>query len=286
MKTRIAILVLIGGFLFVLSGGQAQEKSEPPAKKRHRILYVVKNADPPVLADILGKHFKSDAEVLAAPAGAGNALLVSGTPAAVEEIVKLLDELDRSPKTVEVDVVLAEVPAKKADAKDMPELDLSGPDVLTRLEAMVKAGQVGSVQRVKLTATEGQPITSTTGGNKPFTSSVVRGGGGFGAGGPVQRSVTYQSVGTTVHLLARVGAGDTVMVELDLRDSQAKLPEAGEEAGTPSLDNSTLTTKLRVPSGRAAVARAVRTEAKAGRTTSLVIVTARVVDPAAAGNKQ
>jgi hypothetical protein len=300
MTKRIMVLALLGGLAAALAGGtHAQDKSAPPPAKVHRTLYAVKNADAGALADVLGKHFKGEAEVLAAPAGSGNALLISGTPAAAEEVVKLLAELDRKPKMVEVEVTIAEVPAKKADAKDKaapaPDVDLSGPDVLAKLEAMGKAGQLGPVQRIKLTAVEGQPVSTTTGGNKPYTSSgVVAGGGpggGFGGGGPggarpAMRSVNYQAVGTTVRMTARVGAGDTVAVDLNLQDSQVKPPEAGDESGAPSFDNNTLVTKLSVPPGRAVVAQAVRADGKSGRTVALVVVTARVADPVAEANKQ
>ena len=287
MTTRVTALALLGGLFTLLAlqaGGQAQDKSAQPAVKTHRTLYVVKNGDANALADVLGKHFKGEAEVVAAPVASGNALLISGTPAATEDVVKLLGELDRKSKMVEVEVILTEIPAKKADGKDTVEADFSGPDALTKLEAMSKAGQVGSMQRIKLTAVEGQPVATTIGGNKPYTSSRAAAAGGFPGGGA--RSVTYQSVGTTVRMTARVGAGDAVALDLDIKDSQVKPPEAGDDSGAPSFDNSTLTTKLSVPTGRAVVAQAVRTDSKAGRAVTLVIVTARISDPVAAANKQ
>ena len=248
-------------------------------------LYVVKNGDPMALADVLTKYFKGDAEVLVVPPGSGNALLISGTSNATKEVVKLLEELDRKPKMIEIEIVLAEISPKKSDGKDTAEFDFSGPDVLAKLEALGKAGLVGSIQRIKLTASEGQPISSTIGGNKPETSAVARGPGGF-AGGPAQRSVTYQSVGTTVRTTARIGIGNAISLDLDLKDSQVKGAEAGDEASVPSFDNTTLTTKLNLPVGRAVLAQGVRVEAKSGRSATVVIVTARIADPIAASNKQ
>ena len=301
MTKRIAALALLGGLVAVQAGGHAQDdKKGSPQIKPYRALYVVKNGDAAALADVLGKHFKGQAEVLAAPAGSGNVLLISAASSvASEEVVKLLGELDSKPKMIEVEVTIAEVPAKKADAKDkdkevvVADVDLTGPDVLTKLEAMGKAGQLGPVQRIKLTSVEGQPVASTTGGNKPYTSSsgIAGGGpgGGFagpGGGRPAMRSVSYQAVGTTVRMTARVGAGDAVAVDLNLADSQVKPPEAGDENGAPSFDNNTLVTKLNVPPGRAVVAQAIRADGKAGRTVTLVVVSARVVDPVGAANKQ
>lgn len=286
MKTRMAALALLGGLLFLHSGVQSQEKSSPALPKKQRILLTLKHGDAANLAGIVSKHFKGEADVSATPGGAGNAVLISGSPGAVEEVVKLLGELDRAPKTVEVEVILAEIPAKKGDAKEGVDVDLSGPSALSKLESMTKAGQVGMIQRIKLTALEGQPIASTIGGNKPITNTTPVGPARFGGGGAVQRSVSYQAVGTTVRMTTRVGAGDAVTVDLDLKDSQVKPPEAGDEAGAPTFENSTLSTKLKVPNGKSVVAQGVRAEAKSGRTATLVIVTARVVDPASADNKQ
>ncbi len=301
MTKRIAALALLGGLFAVHAGGHAQDdKKGSPELKPYRAMYVVKNGDAVALADVLGKHFKGQAEVLAAPAGTGNVLLISGNSnVATEEVVKLLGELDRKAKMIEIEVTIAEVPAKKTDAKDkdkevvVADVDLTGPDVLTKLEAMGKAGQLGPVQRIKLTTVEGQPIISTTGGNKPYTSSsVLAGGGGFPggaggrAGGPAMRSVSYQAVGTTVRMTARVGAGDAIAVDLNLNDSQVKPPDAGDENGAPSFDNNTLNTKLSIPPGKPVVAQAVRADGKSGRTVTLVVVTARVADPVGAANKQ
>ena len=183
MTKCIAVLALLCGLIAIQAGSHAQDdKAAPPATKTHRTLYTVKSGDAAALAGVLGKHFKGEAEILATPAGTGNVLLIRGSPAATEEVVKLLAELDRKPKMIEVEVTIAEVPAKKADGKDkvVADVDLTVPDVLTKLEAMRKTGQLGQMQRIKLTAVEGQPVRSTLGGNKPSTSSSVVAPGGFG----------------------------------------------------------------------------------------------------------
>jgi hypothetical protein len=284
---RLAALALLCG-LFAINSGTAQDRrSAPPdatPPKPQRTHYTVRNADPVILAEVVGKHFKGDADIIAAPAGSGNAVLVSGSPAIVPEVVKLLEQLDRKPRTVEVEVTIAELPAPK-DGKALTPADLA------TAEAMVKDGKG---QRIKLTATEGQPVTTTIGGNKPITTSstVAPGGGGFGrpggaggagGGGPVtQKSIIYHAVGTTVKMTARVGSDDAIAMDLNVQDSKVRAPE--EEGGAPGFDNNTLNTKLSIPAGKSVVAQTVRTEGKTGPTVAVVIVTARVVDPAAAKN--
>ncbi|QJX00032.1 hypothetical protein [Frigoriglobus tundricola] len=263
---RVAALALFCGLL-LLHSGTAQDRSGAPADpvppKVQRAEYVVRNGDAAALAETVGQHFRRDAVVIAA----NGTVLISATPTLVPDVVKVLELLDRKPRTIEVEVTLAELPAPKAGAE--PSADAVLKDL---------AGKTAG-QRIKLAAVEGQPVTSVTGGNKPYVSGTAT---GFGKGA-AQKSIAYQPVGTTVKLTARVGPDDSVALDLDLRDSRIKAPETGDESGAPTFENATLTTRLSVPAGKAVVAQAVRAEGKAGVTLTAVIVTARVVvsnDPA------
>ena len=227
--TRFALLALLGGAI-ALSDGTAQDtkKADPDLSrpKSQRAHYVVKNGDPNLLAQVVGRHFHGEATVLSAPEGSGNAILVSGTPAAVPEILKLLEQLDRRPRTIEVEVIITDV-AKESEIK--PE--------------ELKGGQ-----RIRLTAVEGRPITSTTGGNKPVVTGGGPKGGGPKGGGPWGgNSVNYVNTGTTLKMIARAGTDDAIAVELDLTDSSLRPAPAGDEAGAPALESATLTTHLSVP---------------------------------------
>lgn len=266
--TRPAAFSLLCGLLF-LSAGTGQEPktaADPNAPKPQRTHYIVKNADPFVLAQVVDAHFKGEATVLALPAGAGNAVLISGTPAAVPEVVKLLEQLDRKPRTIEVEVTVAEV-----HAKDWKESEV-------KADELAKTGQ-----RIKLTATEGVQVSTQSGGSKPIAESspLAPGGGGFGGKGAAQpvmrRSVAYRDVGTTVKLTARVGADDSVALDLNVQDSRVRMVDAGDETNAPAVETGSLTTKVSVPVGKSVIAQSVRTEGKAGTTVAVVIVTARVV---------
>src|SRR5262249_12707447 len=114
----------------------AQDKAAEPAKAQ-RAVYPVAHGDAKTLAEALSKHFKGELEVSALTTDAGSVLLVSGPAAG--EAVKLLGLLDRAPKTVAVEVVVAEVTVKKVDdAKRPPDpLDSeNAAEVLTRLEEL------------------------------------------------------------------------------------------------------------------------------------------------------
>ena len=104
MMKRIVALALLGG---LITFAAAMPKTRPHRQLPSRTAQSMPSrmATHGEVADVLNKHFKGEAEVLAVPAGSGNALLISGTPMATEEVVKLLAALDRKPKTVEVTIV-------------------------------------------------------------------------------------------------------------------------------------------------------------------------------------
>ena len=166
----VVMLALLGGVLALKPSTAQSPKPASPDQapsKPQRTLYLVQNGDAAALAEVVGKLFKGEADVLAAPAGSGNAILISGPPASVAELVKLIEQLDRSPRSVEVEITLADLPKK-----DGAELT---PAELAKAADLAKAG---GGPRITLTAVEGQPVTSTSGGNRPVVSGTV---GGFPA---------------------------------------------------------------------------------------------------------
>ena len=269
--TRLTLLTLV--YCFLSHTGIAQDKKTIQLKKAspggsgvtrvHRTHYVAQNADPVILAEVVGKHFEGEAKLIPAPAS-GNAILVSGRPEVVADVVKLLEQMDRPARTVEVEIIFVDVPAPKEGKEE----DLGG-DLLARIETLAKDG---SSQRIKLTVVEGQPVTTTTGGDKPIVSRSGPEGKGFGR----SSSINYRPLGTTVRLSARVKSYDTVLLDLSLDDSQVRLADPADEP--PSFDKSSLSTTVSVPARKAVLAQAIRTQGKTGVTTSAVIVTARVVD--------
>jgi type II secretory pathway component GspD/PulD (secretin) len=104
----------------------------------------------------------------------------------------------------------------------------------------------------------------------------------------VQRSITYHQVGTTVKATSRVAADNSVSVDLKVEDTGIKTAEATDDAAgaaAPGFENANLTTRVSVPPGQAVVAQAIRRDGKAGKTVTLVIVTARVVEQQRQGPK-
>lgn len=277
IRRLTALAVLAVALPAAAQDARKPDPPRPPAGKTERVVHPVRGGDPAALVELLGLH-APDVRASAA----GGVVVVSGPADAVADAGRLLAEVDRPRRMVVVEVTLVDVAPKKADdPKDGPEPKLDDADVVARLDELAKAGRA-AVQRIRVTAVEGQPAAAQTGGDKPVVtaSAGFPGGGGRGGfpggGAPVQRSVSYRPLGATVKVTAWAGADGSAAVDLSVQDTSLK-PGEGDDA--PSFESGTLTTKLTVPAGRAVVAQAVRRDGKAGRAVTLVIVTAKVLDP-------
>jgi type II secretory pathway component GspD/PulD (secretin) len=272
-------------------GGLAPAQTEPAARAR-RTVYVVKHGAAKELAGLLGKHFKGDADVQVLPDSPSNCLLISAPPALFDEVVKTLEALDRRPHQVSVEVLIAEVAPRKAEGekpgsadKELDESQLSGPaeQVLDRVELLHKKGQLESLKRIQLTALENQVASVHVGDSKPVVMGVTR-----TATGLVARNITYRNVGAVVRLTPRLTAENQVQLDLTVEDARVAYPEDAaqigqDENGKPlraaDFITARLDTKVDVTPGQAVAAKGVQTTSKSGQAQTLVIVTARVLDP-------
>jgi type II secretory pathway component GspD/PulD (secretin) len=300
----IAVVVL-GAGLYAASG---QDKAPPPTTdpkqaekapgdRSRRIAYHARNITAKDLAAALGKHFKDDLEVQALPESAGNWLLISGSPAATEEVLALLDRLDRAPHQVAVEVLIAEVTTPKGAAGDaasrgVNERELRGParEVMARVDELRQKGLLGSLKRIQLSGLENQRVRSQVGENRPIVTGVMA-----TRVGTATRNISYQQTGTLVMFTPRIIPETKVIaLELSVEDNRIHTPEDGVAIGTDEKGNairatqmivSTLTTKLSVPSGHAVAASGVTTTAKSGPSQTLVIVRTEIVEDRPGGGK-
>jgi hypothetical protein len=265
MSQRLLLSALVA--LAVAATAAAQER---PGAELKRGAYVVKYAAAKELAGILAKHFKGAAEIQAGPKGTSNCLLINAPPAVFNEVMKTLEQLDRRPHSVAVEVFVVELPAKKADDKEMrpDEKNFRGTidDVAKRLDAMMKKGEVASFKRIQLSTLEGQLGSLILGETKPFAMGT---------------NITYRNVGTQVKVTPQVTADRSVTLDLNVQDSHGR--DSATAPGTPAFILTSLTGKIRVASGKAVLAKDAKVTSKEGQGETLLVVGARVIESGAAG---
>jgi type II secretory pathway component GspD/PulD (secretin) len=289
---RVAFSLLLIGMAL----GTAQAADE--AAKNKRIVYLVRSGSAKDLAAALTKHFKTDAEVQAITETGGNYLLISAPPTTFEEILKTLEKLDRAPRTISVEVWVAEVITKKGEdgkpvdaEKTIDEKELTGTieDVQAKLDDLAKKGRIGGLKHIQLNALENQQASALTGENKPFlVGSTVR------PMGRVSNQIQYRNVGAQVRVTPRITADKSLLLELRVEDARMNLPEAGIEVGVSDkgeainaaeFTTSTLESKLTVAPGKAVVAEGVKSTSKGKQAQLIVLVGARLADVDAKGGK-
>jgi type II secretory pathway component GspD/PulD (secretin) len=265
-------------------------KSDTAPAKNKRTFYVVKYGSAKDLAAVLAKHFKDDAEVQALPEPSSNCLLISANPAVFDEVVKILEQLDRRPQVLAVDLLIAEIPPKKdkdgkpiAPDKEPDEGEFKGTmaDVLTKLKDMRKDGQAGELTQFQVTTIENQEATLLVGAARPYVMGATRTATGITA-----RNITYRDTGVQARVKARVAPDKTVTLDLRLEHSAARTPDDGVAVGNdengkpivvPEFVRSTFNDEVQMPAGQAVLLKGVKSISKSGQVRILVFAAARVV---------
>jgi type II secretory pathway component HofQ len=281
-------------FLGVASAAMQRPASESagPSPGDKRVVYFVKHGLAADLAAALRPHYKGDADVQ--PVAAGNCLLIRATPAVSAEIMNLLGRLDRQPLQVAVEVLIVEAAAKADKSVAVKELTGSADKVRARLEALKAKGQITGFKRIRLRGLEHQKATATEQASTPSVVGAVRALGGRGGGaGPMARTVTYRSLGTSVTVTPQVTAANQIVLDLKVEDSRLNsrdgvvIDDSDKQAPVraPLFSTSLLTTRLRVPAGQVVLARGDESASKEAGSQNLILVTAQIVEGAGSGKQ-
>jgi hypothetical protein len=199
---------------------------------------------------------------------------------------------NQTPRLIGMDLLIAELAPRKGEGaksqspeKQLDARDLSGPmdEVLSKVDALKKTGQISYFRRIQLSSSEGLQATVSIGEIRPTVSGVTMTGTGHSS-----KNITYRPTGTNVKVTARVAPDGHVLMDLNVEDTRGQVPDEAivigtEEKGQPvraeEWITAKLTTQLSVVSGRAKAAEVVTTSSKSGQAQTLVIAGARIVEP-------
>jgi type II secretory pathway component GspD/PulD (secretin) len=293
------LLILTCCWLSIAAGqdptGKAAAGVGQPVKQ---VVYDVKHGVAKDLAELLGKLFKPDSgiQVLAAPTG--NGLVLSGPADSMDELQQLVQQLDRRPRTVLVEVLIAEVPPPHQGPPGRPapplnelnprEFTGSADRVVARLQALHKKGPIGNLKQLRLSTPENQTGSVDVRGRKTYTTGIVT------RNGVAKRTTSQRDLGTTIKATPRIGNDGRIVLDLHLTDTFMRLPEDGPPIGmdengqivrATTFVNTMFAGPITVRSGEAAVLDGVTLQGPTGGQQTLIVVTARIVESDAKGNK-
>jgi len=210
-----------------------------------------------------------------------NSLLIGGPPDAIDEVVPLVEQLDRPAVMVQLEVLIAEAPAaelKPVPGAPKPEFKKPGGEA-GQPRIFEKPARMEVLARARITTLDNQPAFLQVGRQEPMitgTSSTPRGS---------IKSVQFQDLGTTLSLTPRATADGAVTMEVDLKDSRQgppeegavlSVPKEGEPMRVPATETFNVRTTVRVQSGQTLVLGGLAQQAKPGHE-RLVLVTAHVL---------
>ncbi len=220
-------------------------------------------------ATTLTKLFKTEGEgvtenvkdkVVIVPEPIGNCLIISGPPPAVEEVRRLLNQIDRPPAMVRLEVQLTEalsdfekkISEKTAEGKTLMHAELSTMDNQT---AKIKFGR----QESHITSVS----TSTVGTTNSYTPT---------------------NVGTVIQFTPRVSAQGIVALQISINDSRSSpveegipifTPKDGQPIRTPNTDTLSNQTTLQLQDGQTQTISVMTSNGKSRQ----IAVTAHIIQP-------
>jgi type II secretory pathway component GspD/PulD (secretin) len=212
-----------------------------------RLVYSVRNSVAnDLLSSVLPVFFQSSNGQLTGTADANsNSIVLSGPPDIMAEALKIIQLLDRQPKSISIDVWIVDTRSGGWEGKASKEVD----DAMSQsrekfnetLQKLHGQQRLSLINHLQLTAIENQQASVQAGERKPRVTStnIVGGGraaeaGGFGGGrGARTSTVVLENIGTLLQATARVQSDDQIVLQLNLEKSFA----APEESGVPTAES-------------------------------------------------
>ena len=254
-------------------------------------------------------------EVIVVPEAVTNSLVISATLEDLEQVTRLVEQLDRRPQSVRVELLIAEVqqkgkprtPARKRSSGNAgrktrsdrgkqparpnaavklpaeavgPERSKSKEGVRRQLRSLQGAGQLKVLNRPQITTLDNQPAHIHIGQKIP----VFRTAGG--KEGPSRTTVAYEEVGVIVGIWPRISPNGRVTMEINVEKSELGSAAEGVPAGVldsgkvlrlPRIETTTLQATVSVADGESAVLGGLTVESGSQRSKLIIMVTPHIV---------
>jgi type II secretory pathway component GspD/PulD (secretin) len=237
-------------------------------------------------ANTLTKLLKTEGEsvtenvkdkVVIVPETISNCLLVSGPPAAVEEVRRLASEIDRPASIVRLEVQITEVSSgKEKKTSDADAAKGKSTDDESAKKPIEKSEE-SPLMHVELSTLDNQQAYIQFGS----MVGMITGSSSTSVG--MTNTVNQVNVGTIIQMTPRVAPGGIVALELNVQDSRTGPMEEGTPITSingkvirqPSIDILQNQTTLRLQDGQTQTTGVVNRDGKARQ----IAVTAHIIHP-------
>lgn len=255
MNTLIALSL---STLTTLVGFQSADVTKESIKDPgNQTIVLLRYSKPEELAKNLQKVFGTSVIIQPTSGTPVTGLLLSGSSQGVEKAKMIIETLDQAPRMIPVEVILVEYTGNTLISTESPgkwESDIQ------KLKA---DGKLLFQRKMDLPLIENQQSRIMTGENRPMPTSatVARNGG------PVQRSFSYNSLGTTVTAKGRFEGDNQIVIDLMVEDSRvvpenAKPTDKPEDFQPTSLGKLTFDNPVKLKKGQIVKVQGIHEDAK------------------------
>ena len=241
-------------------------RQPPESAPRERLVYRLSNIPASEVANTVNKLLdieravpgavNTDTIILAEMMS--NSLIISGTPAAIRETVKLVEQLDAEPRMVCVQAVIGLVESREGLSlltpnPEGPELSCSHEEACELIEEFSKSDAVKILARPQIMTLDNQSASLQIGQRVPRAVITKDGSATMTA---------LDDVGLIVGLTPRIAADGTVTMEIDLEKSDLTSEEEGVPLAvdsnghvvySPKTNVMIIETTVKIPPSRAVI---------------------------------
>ncbi len=257
---------------------------------RERLVYRLANMPCRDVANSINELLRSEAKLsgenttIVIPDAITNSLIISGTPDAIHETVKLVEQFDVAPQMVCVQVIIGLVDSSKELSlltvdPDGPNLSCSYEEACELIEKYSESGAVKVLARPQVTTLNSQPAFIQAGQRVP-TLSLSKDG--------AVASTDMQNVGIIIGLTPRIAPDQSVTMEVDIEKSEVNPNEPGVPLGvdnkgnvilSPKIDTMTLQTTVKTLPRQATIIGGMALQNGDKRGELVLVVMPHVVEP-------
>ena len=225
----LASLLLMSISASVGRGEEVPDKEEADAAAMETIVYPARRAEVADLAKALGEVFEESA--LRIESQEGGRLVMRVRAAERDEVLRLLDRLDRPARAIFVQVVLLKAGAKGPTDEDLASLSGPAEVVFQNITAMETSGRGFAARKLELTVEEAVPTTLHVGERVSMVTGESRTSTG------ITSQVASRNVGTLILLTAGAAGDDAIKMQLKFGSSSihAEEREEGESPASPQF---------------------------------------------------
>lgn len=257
--------------LFCASNLFAQFGGQPSAQKTETIVYPVRAVPANDLAESLMTLYHNH-QIIALDES--NVLVIRVDADSRDEMIHVLEQLDRPKRTVLVHAYLLKSHGAPLSPEETAGLSGSSDEVLKRIASLQQADQLAVENRIEMTTLENLPASVQTGGNHPvLTGTTVSGSRGRA------NSYAHVQTGTMFTVTSRVTPDDEIVMTLDFTKSQLDRERDANDDDAPARSFiSTLThqSTVQLADGDALLAGTMVGKPEASTGHSYLVITARL----------